>query len=306
MRKLEHQLFYGDESLSSLHFDGVFKQIESGASDNVTDLTGSAMNLDMVQSILGEVGAAPNFAAPDCMYVEPRVHQDLINLARSHGRHDHLSVSNDAQVTYGVPNLRLATPYGYVEIKSAPFLFRWRKAPTSGAGGTVATPTINSVTAALSGGTFTAAEAGDYQYQIVGYNSQGYSAPATSTTASVVATGKVTLEIADDATILYYKVYRTKKDDATGTKYFLMSVPNAGGALDIVDTGAVKANTSKALVIRRDPKILQFARLLPFIRRPLAETDTAKQFLLMLFGAPTVKVPTKCWVLDNVGTATSI
>ncbi len=37
------------------------------------------------------------------------------------------------------------------------------------------------------------------------------------------------------------------------------------------------------------------------IRRPLAETSTVKPFLLMLFGAPLVKLPKKMFVLEQAG-----
>ena len=50
-----------------------------------------------------------------------------------------------------------------------------------------------------------------------------------------------------------------------------------------------------------DPDVLEFARLLDFFRRPLAEVATSKPFLLMLSGSPIVKVPSKMWVLQNAG-----
>ena len=46
---------------------------------------------------------------------------------------------------------------------------------------------------------------------------------------------------------------------------------------------------------------MEFVRLLDFIRRPLAETASVKPFLLMLFGSPIVKVPSKMMLIENVG-----
>jgi len=49
-----------------------------------------------------------------------------------------------------------------------------------------------------------------------------------------------------------------------------------------------------------DQGVIEFARLLDFLRRPLAETGSARQFLLMLFGSPVVKIPSKCFTLRDV------
>ena len=54
-------------------------------------------------------------------------------------------------------------------------------------------------------------------------------------------------------------------------------------------------------MVQHDPNVLEFARLLDFLRRPLAEVATAKPFLLMLFGSPIVKVPTKCFLMTGAG-----
>jgi hypothetical protein len=50
---------------------------------------------------------------------------------------------------------------------------------------------------------------------------------------------------------------------------------------------------------------MEFVRLLDFIRRPLAETASVKPFLLMLFGSPVVKVPSKMFLMDNCGLSTA-
>jgi hypothetical protein len=314
MQLLEKQLFYGNEAKNALGFDGVFQQIEDGAPSNVTDMAGSALDLDTLGAILGEMGGAPNYAMPDVAYVEPRVHQDLIALSRAHGRHDHVQ-QKDGTITYGIPGLRLATPYGYVTVKSAPFLHRSSPMPTTGSDSSLTVNAFDSAAAAPAAGSlFLAADAGDYQWGVIAVKSDGaYGPPRSTGTISVAAGDDVQIDLDDIAEkaagIVYYRVFRTAKDDPTGTKFHLFDVPvnEDGDATStlITDLNATKPKTSKALVIKRDPMILEWVQLLPFMRRPLAEVATSRPFLLMLFGAPVVKVPTKCWVLDNVGLATS-
>ena len=312
MQLLEKQLFYGNEAKNSLGFDGVFQQIETGAPSNVTDLAGSALDLDALGAILGELGGAPNYAMPDVAYVEPRVHQDLIALSRAHGRHDHVQ-QKDGTITYGIPGLRLATPYGYVTVKSAPFLHRSEPMPALGSDSTILQVVGSEAAAPAGGSLFLAADAGDYAYGCVPVLTTGAYGPAASGggTISVAAGDDVQIDLDANVTNLaYYRVYRTAKNDAAGVKYHLFDVPanvlgGTGNDTLITDLNATKPKTSKALVIKRDPSILEWVQLLPFMRRPLAEVATSRPFLLMLFGAPVVKVPTKCWVLDNVGLATS-
>ena len=75
---------------------------------------------------------------------------------------------------------------------------------------------------------------------------------------------------------------------------------NANGATTIDDNQDVKYNSSKVLIASHDPGVMEFVRHLDFLRRPLAEVATTRPFLLMLFGSPVVKVPTKMWQLSNV------
>ena len=66
-----------------------------------------------------------------------------------------------------------------------------------------------------------------------------------------------------------------------------------------------KYDCSPIIFAQHDPNVMEFVRLLDFIRRPLAETASVKPFLLMLFGSPVVKVPTKMFMLDNCGTSST-
>jgi len=308
--RLEHHLFHSRNDMNSDAFDGLFKQIEDGASGNVTDMRGKSIEPNKLQEILGEQYSAPNYGQSDCIYAEPRVLTDLIRQTVVYGRHDQLAVSAGSGMTFGVRNLTMMAPYGPVPVKAAPFLHTSKAAAATGYGsGKPLNPVIASSASAGSGSQFAAADVGDYIWQIVAVGDQGYSAPIATSAVTTVAGEEVSITITDNgiatsgaASVKYYRVYRSDKDGAVGTcRHAFDFVRNPAADTVIKDTNADLPGTSKMLMIKHDQSILEFVRLLDFLRRPLAETKTSKPFLLMLFGSPLVKVPSKCWMLKNVG-----
>ena len=312
LQKLERSLFHASSAVNPLAFDGVFKQMDDNAASNSTNLDGGSCSPDLLQAILGEVYSAPNFGRPDKIYVEPRVHTDLIRQAVAYGRHDQMKLTGASGLTFGAQHLNIMAPYGPVPICPAPFLFTGYDPPTAGAGETVAKPVDQTVAVAGSGSLFAAADAGNYFYRIVAVTKDGYSAPQTTLVAAVVAGESITVEWDNAAatTAKWYRIYRTDKDELVGGKYrFVTEIPandtGAGSRTQFVDGNEIRPKTSKILLAQNDPTIMEFVRLLDFLRRPLAEVATTKPFLLMLFGAPIVKVPTKMWQIKNVGVSDS-
>lgn len=301
MQKVEHQLWHGDESINGLGFDGIFKQIESAGGDNIYDLAGAEITPDYLQDVLATQTAAPNFGRPDCIYVEPRVYSSLIQQTVNYGRHDQLSSANGT-LTFGVSKLAINSPLGPVPVKSAPFLFTANKPPASDSGHSVAAVSISVQPAAGgSGSKFASGDAGDYYYTIVGVKAEGgYSAPVTSNVVPVAAGQQVTFTLGNtDHT--YFRIYRTDKDGATSTATHLFDIKKGATTTVVTDTNAKRTKTSKIFIAQHDPSVFQFVRLLDFLRRPLAEVDTQRPFLLMLFGSPIVKVPSKLSMISNVG-----
>jgi hypothetical protein len=318
LQKLERSLFHGDETMNPLAFDGILKQARAGG--NITDMRNESGGLtaDLLQSVFGELYGAPNYGRPDCLYVEPRVHQKLIRETVQYGRHDQLRVSEGSKFTFGARDLSIMAPWGAVPVKSAPFLFTAFPAPASGSGGAdaPATPTLVAVTTPASAGTGApASELGDYIYKVVAVSAGGYSAPlrapASGAATLLVAGDDVDIDINDAAAqaaavgVKSYRVYRSEKNGAESTCTFLfdhaVNTNNAAGTgTQILDTFSKSTKHSSALAVSHDPSMLSFVRLLDFMRRPLAEIATSKPFLLMLFGAPVLSVPKKSWVIDNI------
>lgn len=318
MGKVESALFHADENLNDLHFSGLLPQIRDKAPQNVTDLEGAHASPSLIQSILGEVFAAPRYGKPDAIYVEPRVHAALIEQANAHGRHDQVQVTNNTGITYGVQHLKIMAPYGAVPVVAAPFLFR-QYAPPDAAFGEDPPTALSWKTqpvhdAALSGTSkWSSSDEGDFYWKVVGVGDEGYTAPLVSAATSVEADDKIKMEIDDGAVVngkatngaKYYRVYRSEQDGAAATCRFVFEVKvNADGTDDatlITDLHTVKRNTSSMLFLQHDPRIVEVVRLLDLLRRPLAEVKTTRPFLLMMFMAPEVKVASKCWVVDGVG-----
>ena len=196
--RLERALWHGDESANPLAFDGVIKQIEnhdSGA--NVYDLEGKAPTPQLLQDVLGEIYAAPRYGRPDCIYVEPRIHAELIRFAVDFGRHDQFQVMNSAQgITYGTQKITIMGPVGPVEVRPAPFLADSFEPPATGytaSGVAITAPTLTSATLVDAASKLAA---GTYGYKVVIVTPEsGYSAPTAASNIVVAAGEKVRLEI---------------------------------------------------------------------------------------------------------------
>ena len=330
LQKLERSLFHADEDVNDRQFSGIIRQIEKDSSGNVRtnsteDLAGGSLTVGKLQEIAASVYGANSdgsgFGKPNVCLVEPQVYSDLIQSAVASGRHDQLRVQESSSITFGVKNLTIMAPYGPVNIISAPFLFNSWEAPSAASTARVAatssaapaTPVIGSATA---GNTvsltnyWAAADDGDYIYKVVAVNKFGYSEAATSSAVTFAAAtphNKITISVNAASDADFYRVYRSTKNGAAGTCRLIGEFAAASsGATAIVDVNYTRPYTSRVLLLDMNPEKMKFVRLLDFLRRPLAETATAKPFLLMLFGSPVVSVPEHMYSLRNVGVSSSV
>ena len=305
----ERALFYGDSSIDSLHFDGVIKQIKDyNSSSNVNNLDGSPISMDYLEDKLGELGSAPTFGYPDTIYVTPKVWRDLSRQTQSAGRIQ----LNGAAITYGVRELSVMGPHGPVPIVSAPFLENHDAAPSAALNSDDApsTPSITQQPTDNGSGTsyWGSGDAGTYYWKIVAVGAKGESAPVTTDALAVTAGAKPKIVISSSNTgVRSYKVYRSDKDGAASTCKFAFSVAcTTGVATSITDLNTVRNACSPVLFVNHKSEFMSFAQLLDTFRRPLAEVETTKPFVIMRFGALVVKVPSKMWLLENVATSTPI
>lgn len=351
LRKMEVQLFHGDEDVNGLAFDGVLKQIERdldtarnpfqfgrGFSNNQEDLQGSALTGEKLHEVLGELYSAPRFGNPDAIFMSPKAYSKLIADSAQNGRHDSMVLVNQGDQgvhTLGAgPRIHIMGPMGPVPVVAAPFISR-RLAPPSAksAGGDMTIDPVAANNFVVQDDRLLAdfqADAaalgyddsvgwdpattgkdhdGEFRYVFVLVNKLGYSAPIISAVrdANDGQLPRFRLAAPAGGVPQYVRIYRAKGGAALSDSEVLRKAQLMGevkweeisGAVEWYDAGFERVDCDQVLISQMDPQTVEFARLLDFIRRPLAEVGAAKQFLLMLFGAPSVKVARKNYVLRN-------
>ncbi len=325
-RKLEVNLFHGDQALTPLAFDGVYKQIRVGAPTNHTDLLGKAPQIQVIQDAVMRLISAPLFGAPDCLYLTPTCYGELVKQMENKGRFSMVRMASALEIEYGAQAISIAAPglKGGIMLRSAPFIAQNELSagfPLSAVGGTAQNPVpilpvLTSVVVGASA--ISKFVAGTYSYAILAMGDGGSSAslenfgatdPALDNVA-VAAGQNVTITIGADGSAAaqkrYIRIYRTKNggSSASGVYYLIARVPVVSGVATVfVDENNSIPDTSKMIMTKRGhPEYMQFVRLLDLIRRPVSDQGTTtRPFLIMLFGSPVVKLPTKCWTFDNCG-----
>jgi plastocyanin len=242
--------------------------------------------------------------------VTPRVLSELIKQTVHHGRHDQIQVNNGS-VTFGASSLSITGPYGPVQVVSAPFLERHdRIAPALGSSsvfeGSLAAPTVQVAAAAGANAAskFVAADNGDYIYRVVAVGDNGISAPVDTVAVTVGAGDQVTFTIrhATHASVKYLRVYRSAKNATSADGALLIDeVKVTAQDTVIIDNNENIPGASEILFLNFSPDYMCYYQMLSLVRRPLAQVDTNFPFLLMMFGAPAVKLPTKMFVVKNAG-----
>lgn len=317
LAKMERALFNADSALTPLMFDGLHKQITAGAPDNYTDLRGEGITPEKLIEILGKLVSAPLYSAPNWIFLEPQVVAALSQIAVSSGRHDELKAGGTRIVKYGTNDVVIAGPYGDVPIKPIPLMAQNQTPNTAALGGAAAPGIVlgdlTITTPVVAGGYFDAATAGDYWIKVVAVGDKGIGAPLAPVAAISVAAGDVIrIDVDDsadptsgDASVRYYRLFVGTKGaatnaDATYVGSFPRNTAGAGGGTRMEYNLARMRNTGRGYILQLDQGTMYWTQLLDFVRRPLAQVQTEVPFLLMLFGALHLKVPTKQWAIDNI------
>jgi hypothetical protein len=251
--------------------------------------------------------------------VDPKAYADLIKQSSDNGRHDSMMLVNllDQGVqTFGAgPKIHVMGPFGPVPVMMAPFLSNQSAPPSAKSAGLDWDLEAGDFSAAAevkpAGTTSKFANAGDhtgdFKYKLVAVSAKGYTKAITlggfaSLDADKVC--RIKMNAAGETRIsgkgvIYYRLYRSAKGvDANYKLVHEIPVAQLSPTKDFLDFGTVRHSCSSAIIGQTDS--IEFARLLDFLRRPVAELGAAKNFLLMLFGSAVVKTPKKNWVIRNV------
>lgn len=329
LRKMERSLFYGDEGSLPLEWDSLTKQVTDGGG-TVIDLRGGTLSTEVIEN--GADAIMQNFGNPSMMFSNPKVFTDFAKI--------HFDFQRFASP--GVPSGMVGVPVTGVNTQVGPIMFRPDVFVTNFAGGPGAAGTAGGVSPSgapgfslpssplapnpptiavavnggpIAGSLFGAGDAGDYGYQVTAVNRFGESAASALNSSNTVAAGdSVTITITDGGganPATAYKIYRTDKDDDTGTANFIgVLTPRAKdiAGLFLAVTAATDLNadlpkTYLSLMLDMTMQSLTFKQLSPLVRMPLATISPAIRWMQLLYGTPIVFAPKKNVVYKNIGEA---
>lgn len=311
LRQLERSLFFADSNLSSVQFDGYERlMLDDAPADNIIDMRGQPLNEDVLVDAALTISDAPNYGTGTNLYINPKVKSDLVKTFFPKERHDTLTKPKDGMV--GLDIAGFTSPAGDAIFESDVFITDGG-GPLAAAIGDAAlrpdTPTESTGEAAApdSSSQFAADDAGDYWYKVVAVNKDGQSAPLiiTAGALTVVVGDIVTFGVtpAGSNTVEYYKVYRTKKNGASGTERLILRWPNGAGAgeEDITDVNATLPGTTSGFFFQQNLENMSVKQLAPMVKVPLATINTSIRWMQLLYLAPVLYTPGKNVLFRNIG-----
>jgi len=314
--RYETALFHADSALNPLHFDGLIKQIDDGAASGFyTDAAGTAPTLkDIIRRVFA-IADRPTYGKVDAILMSSDQLGQMINIAQAYQQwRPGDAKGGENQLVFNAGALSLVGPGGrMIPIKAAPKM-KLKSNPFSLSGSVGRVPAglvLGDITIGAVAGPpgFDAADAGDYDYVVVGIGDSGavaftYAGSITVGTGQRVQVDIVDQDIPEASTTLaagvrYYMLYRSAKDAGAPASIDDMTLvgrfPRAGFGSDsqFYDDGSLKPGHGHILLLTSDQRSIYVAKLLGTIRRPLAEVATAKPFMLMRFCTPHIRHPLK-------------
>lgn len=326
LRATEQSLFTGDANVDPLQWDGFQTLIERGPStggsgspdSNIVDLRNAPLTEDNLIDSSLIVHDAPNFGTPTHLFLNPRVHADLVKSFFPKARYDLLQKRDDGLVGLDIGGY--VSPAGNVAFEPDTFIQPGRVAPTAilganpppaPAGVTAVAGSTGTPTFARRDGnsTFTAAEAGVYEYQVVAVSQGGKSAAVANASAATVtaANNLVTVTITHGAGTpvpRYYEVFRSVAGGSAASARLIGRIRQAsGGTTTFVDANATLPGTTIAILFQMNLEAVSFKQLAPMVKIPLATIDTSIRWMQLIYGVPVLYTPGKILLFKNVGRA---
>jgi hypothetical protein len=341
LEQLERHLFTGDSTMTNsnkpegLEFDGLERLItssETSLADHIIDLRGAPLTEDNIIDGALTISDAPAFGRPTHLFMNPKAHSDLAKSFFPKARYDVFQKQDN-----GVAGLTLGgvtTQAGVVALEPDVFLDEGPSFAGAGAGqvgqavtagGPPALPTLTAaVVAPVVANSQWAAGTGDhdagvYDYSIQAVNEFGASNCTALVTATVAASGSVTLTLRAGENITatsaarYFNIFRTKRGGAAAglAPIFIKRVANASAAgapgpgtqFTHTDLNADLPQTSKGFMLQVDPSNISFAQLAPMVKIPLATVDSSIRWMQLLYGAMKLYTPRHNVIYKNIGRA---
>lgn len=309
LKQLEKSLIYGDSSLDTIQFDGFKKLIESNSpAANIVDLRGKPISQDNLIDGSLRIHDAPNFGTGTHLFMNPRVHSDLVKSFFPQARYDLLAKRNDGMI--GLDINGWVSPAGPVSFEPNVFMDDGGTQPTVAIGGSApSAPTFSTQpTAGAGAGQFTSSELGAYRYAVVAVGRNGKSAAVQDSGAVTNSSGspRITMAVQEAGSgpaTKFFEIYRTTLAGAAGTGKLIARVANTGGAVSFIDNNQTLPGTSIAIFFQMNLEAVSFKQLAPMVKIPLATIDTSIRWMQLIYGTPILYTPGKILMYKNVGRA---
>lgn len=309
LNRLEKSLFYGDSALDTIQFDGFKKLIEANSPAlNIVDLRGKPISQDNVMDGAMRIFDAPNFGTPTHLFMNPRVHSDLVKSFFPAARYDLLTKRADGMIGLDFPGI--VTPAGNVMFEPDTFISDGGVQPTVAIGASPpSAPTFASQpTAGAGAGNFTSVDYGAYRYSVVAVGRNGKTAAVQDSGAVTNSSGspRITMQVQEagsGSATKYFEIYRTTVGAAAATAKLIKKVANTGGAVTFIDNNDDLPGTTIAVFFQMNLEAVSFKQLAPMVKIPLATIDTSIRWMQLVYGTPVLYTPGKILMYKNIGRA---
>lgn len=321
LRKLNQSLYFGNEKLNKLEFNGFIAQQEQSDSwanyneymnsESVIDLRGKKLSEEAIED--GANAIVENFGMATQIYAAPSV---LSNFVKNFYGNKFI-MPNTQALTNGVMGQRVQQfesqfgPIGLnqdVFFKKQPAKSR-NAAKTSDKAATAPTISLAAVPSDVNS-KFAVADAGNVYYAVSAVNRYGESALTVESTAvTVVAGGAVDITITSKSSTYpatAWRIYRSK-DGVTFYPIMTVSVADTTTGWDgaagnkVRDLNRFVPNCDQALLVQFDNEAIEFAQLAPLMKMDLAQLSPAYRFMILLYGTPLLYAPKKMVRIINIG-----
>lgn len=325
LRKLTQSLYFGNEKLVPLEFNGFLAQQEQSdawanlneymTSDNVVDLRGSSLTEDAIES--GANTIVENYGLATQLYAAPAVLSGFVK--QFYG--NKFIMPNTPALTDGVMGQRVQkfeSQFGVIGLNQDIFFKKKPSKNKNAAATSQKAPNAPTVAVAAVGSDanskWGADDAGNVFYAVTAINRYGESAlTIVANATTVVAGGAADITITDGGGLnkaTAYRIYRTVKGGSKDGEFFPLfevSLDDVTRGYDGGVAGAIRDNNrwlpncDQAMLVQFDNEVIEFAQLAPLMKMDLALLSPAYRFMILLYGTPFLYAPKKMVRLINIG-----
>lgn len=309
--QIESALFTGNSALVPQQFDGIGRQIEQFAPQNMFDRRDGLLNLSFVNQVCEQIYSLPNNGRISHIFVSPQTFADVLNEPTATTGGVLRLPNGEVNVAFGTNITRYLTQFGEIALVPDKFIQAGQPAVDVGigpAGRPVAPLSGGAITTPVNAASlFEAGDAGTYIYKIAAINYKGFSPVLTTAGVAVAAGDSVNIPVvAGDTITTAYVVYRSELDGAASTCKEAFKVAKTGPSQTIIDLNAYLPGTSRAYFLSMSDTTgdgapnLQWAQLFPLQAYELGLADTSFRWMMVMQAGLIVRVPFRHAIAYNI------